>query len=125
MTGCIQGVVTRFEHACKPGFFGIWCGLHLLNLKLQLFYKELLIIEDDDACENEKGFYSILTGLIAYLQRQQSLIAEMKTTCRTLANTCWESMSKVSSWLKKHQVRIQSYLVEKIQPVHPLLHGGL
>ena len=21
MTGCIQGVATRFEHACKPGFF--------------------------------------------------------------------------------------------------------
>ena len=83
-------------------FFCIWCGLHQLDLKLQLFYKELLIIEDDDACENEKGFYSILTGLIAYLQRQQSLIAEMKTTCRTLANTHWESMSKVSSWFKKH-----------------------
>ena len=102
MTGCIQGVATRFEHECKPGFFRIWCGLHQLDLKLQLFYKELLIVEDDGAPGNERVFYFILTGLIAYLQQQQSLIAEMKTKCRTLSNTCWESMSKVSSWVKKH-----------------------
>ena len=43
MTGCIQGVATCFEHVCKP-FFCIWCGLHQLDLKLQLFYKELLIV---------------------------------------------------------------------------------
>ena len=102
MTGCIQGVATRYEHACKPVFFCIWCGLHQVDPKLQLFYKELLFVEDDGAPGNERVFYSILTGLIAYLQRQQSLIAEMKTTCRTLSNTRWESMSKVSSWFKKH-----------------------
>ena len=102
MTGCIQGVATCFEHACRPGLFCIWCGLHQLDLKLQLFYKEWLIVEDDGAPGNERVFYSILTGLIAYLRQQQSLIAEMKTTCRTLSNTCWESMSNVSSWFKKH-----------------------
>ena len=75
-------------------------------------------MEDDGAPGNERVFYSILTGLIAYLQRQQSLIAEMKTTCRTLSNTRWESMSKVSSWFKKHQVRIQLYLVKKNPVVH-------
>ena len=106
-------------------YFCIWCGLHQLDLKLQLFYKELLIVEDDDAHENERGFYPTLTGLIAYLWQQQTLITEMKTTCRTLANTCWESMSKVSSWFKEHSVRIQLHSVEKIPFVHPLLNGGL
>ena len=33
--------------------------------------------------------------------------------CRTLSNNCWELMSKVSSWFKKHQVRMQLYLVKK------------
>ena len=75
-------------------------------------------MEDDGACENKRGFYSILTGLIAYLQQQQSLSAEMKRTCTTLANTWWESMPKVSSWFKKRQVRIQLYLVKKILFVH-------
>ena len=46
-----------------------WCGLHQLDLKLQLFYKELLIVEDDVAPENEMDFNSISTGLIAYLQQ--------------------------------------------------------
>ena len=45
------------------------CGLHQLDLKLQLFYKELLIVEDDVAPENERYFNSISTGLIAYLQQ--------------------------------------------------------
>ena len=59
-------------------------------------------MEDDDAPENERVFYSILTAVIAYLQQQQTFIAEMKTMCRTLSNTCWESMSKALSWFKKH-----------------------
>ena len=82
-------------------------------------------MEDDGAPGNERVFYSILIGLIAYLQRQQTLIAEMKTICRTLSSTCWESMSKVSSWFKKHQVRIQLHWWKEILFVHPLLNGGL
>ena len=94
-------------------FFCIWGGLHQLDLKLQLFYKALLIVEDDDAPENKRFFYSILTALIAYLQQQQTFIAEMKTMCRTLSNTCWESMSKALSWFKKHWVKIELYLMGK------------
>ena len=67
MTDCIQGVATCFKHACES-FFGSKCGLHQLDLKLQLFYKELLIMEDDDACENERVFNYISTGMIAHLQ---------------------------------------------------------
>jgi hypothetical protein len=45
-------------------------------------------VEDDVAPENERDFNSISTGLIAYLQQHQTLIVDMKTASRTLANTC-------------------------------------
>jgi hypothetical protein len=58
MTGCIQGLPTTLNMYVNL-FFCVWCGLHQLDLKLQLFYKELLIVKDDAAPENERGFYSI------------------------------------------------------------------
>jgi hypothetical protein len=94
MTGHIQGVATRFEQAALPGFFRICCGVHHLDLVLQQFYTELM----------NKSFYGILTNLISYLQCQLNLIAEMKTKAKTVADTQWESMSKVSNWFKVHQV---------------------
>ena len=45
----------------------VW--LHQIDLKLQLFYKELLVVEDDVAPENERDFNSISTGPIAFLQQ--------------------------------------------------------
>ena len=103
MTGHIQGVATRFEQAALPGFFRIWCGLHQLDLVLQQFYTELM----------DKSFYGILTNLISYLRRQFNLIAEMKTKAKTVADTRWESMSKVSNWFKVHRVQLLQYLEEK------------
>ena len=103
MTGHIQGVATRFEQAALPGFFRIWCGLHQLDLVLQQFYTELM----------DNSFYGILTNLISYLRRQFNLIAEMKTKAKTVADTRWESMSKVSNWFKVHQVQLLQYLEEK------------
>ena len=109
MTGRVQGVATRFEEVCKPGFFRIWCGLHQLDLKLQLFYKNLM----------NEIFYALLTGLIAYLRRQQNLISEMNTKARMVADTRWEPMSKVSYWFKINRVRVLSYLEEKKPPCSP------
>jgi hypothetical protein len=103
MTGHIQGVATRFEQAALPGCFRIWCGLHQLDLVLQQFYNELM----------NKSFYGILTNLISYLRHQFKLIAEMKTKAKTVADTQWESMSKVSNWFKVHQVQLLQYLEEK------------
>lgn len=86
MTGKVQGVATRFERITKPGFFRLWCGLHQLDIALQRFFKGLM---DGD-------FYDKLTGVISYLRRQQNLIKEMKTKAQKVADTRWESMSKVS-----------------------------
>ena len=103
MTGHVQGVATRFEQAPLPGFFRIWCGLHQLDLVLQQFYAALM----------DKSFYGILTNPISYLQQQFNLIAKMKTKAKTVADTRWESMSKVSNWFKVHQVQLLQYLEEK------------
>ena len=83
MTGLVRGVTTRFEQVSKPGFFRLWCGLHIA---LQKFYKSIM----------DERFYGYLTGLIGYLRRQQNLIKEMKTQVKTVADTRWESISKVS-----------------------------
>ena len=103
MTGHIQGNDTRFEQATLPGFFRIWCGWHQLGLVLWQFYTELM----------DKSYYGILTNLISYLQRQFNLFAEMKTKAKTVADTPWESMYKVSNWFKVHQVWLLQHLEEK------------
>jgi hypothetical protein len=103
MTGRINGVATRFERAAKPSFFRIWCGLHQLDLVLQAFFKHLI----------DEEFYSKMTGLISYLRRQQSLINQMKTQAKKVADTRWESMSKAAAWFRDHRVPIQTYLEEK------------
>ncbi|PTQ41741.1 hypothetical protein MARPO_0033s0135, partial [Marchantia polymorpha] len=79
------------------------CGLHQLDLKLRSFYEELM----------DEQFVSMLTALIGYLHRQQNLINDMATKCCTLAETRWESMSKVASWFKTHRVAIREYLEAK------------
>ena len=86
MTGRVQGVGTRFEQASKTGFFRLWCGLHQLDIVLQAFFKAIM----------NDGFYSLLTGLISYLRRQQNLINDMNTKAKKVADTRWESMSRVS-----------------------------
>lgn len=60
-----------------------------------------------------KDFFSIQTALIEYLRSQQNLVSEMEATCSKVANTCWQSMEKVSSWLCKNLVRVRQYLDEK------------
>ena len=86
MTGRLQGVATRFEQVAKPGFFRLWCGLHQLDIVLQHFFLKLMT----------DTFYGQLTALISYLRRQQNLISEMRTKAPKVADTRWESMSKVS-----------------------------
>ena len=64
-------------------------------------------------------FYSLLAGLISYLQRQQNLINDMKTKAKKVADTRWESMSNVASWFRQHQITVQAYLNEKQPPCAP------
>lgn len=58
-------------------------------------------------------FVTTLTGLIVYLQRQQNLTAELKTTCLKFVSTCWLSMRLVTEWLVKHPVQVLEYLQDK------------
>ena len=109
MTGRVQGFATLFEQVAKPGFFRLWCGLHQLDIVLQAFYKAIM---------NEE-FYSLLTGLISYLRRQQNLINDMKTKAKKVADTRWESMSNVASWFTKHRQSVQAYLNEKTPSCAP------
>lgn len=111
MTGRIQGVATRFEQVAKPGFFRLWCGLHQLDIVLQSFFQDIM----------DEQFYSLLTGLISYLRRQQNLISSMKTKAKKISDTRWESMSKVASWFRQHRVDLQAYLTEKNPPCSPPL----
>ena len=90
MTGRVQGVATRFEQVSKPGFFRLWCGLHQLDICLQGFFMALM----------DKQFYAVLTSLISYLRWQQNLISDMKTKAPKVADTRWESMSKVAAWFR-------------------------
>lgn len=61
----------------------------------------------------DEEFYTMLTGLISYLRRQQNLITEMKSQATKVADTRWESMGKASSWLVERRIRLRQYLAEK------------
>jgi hypothetical protein len=103
MTGHRSGVQTRFEEAAEHPIVRVWCGLHQVDLVAQ---REYVALSDDT-------FVSTLTGLIAYLRRQQNLQMEMKTTCPKFVSTRWLSMKRVTSWLKTHRVRVIEYLDAK------------
>ena len=103
MTGRLSGLQTRFEQAATFPLVRVWCGLHQLDLVAQKEYSSLA----DDT------FVTTLTGLIAYLRRQQNLTTEMKTTCPKFVSTRWLSMKRVTEWLVRHRVRVSEYLQEK------------
>lgn len=81
----------------------VWCGLHQLNLKMQLVFEQAL----------NETYLSKLYTLIGYLRRQQNLISEMQTTCPKVADTRWLSMYQVVDWLCKNDVRVRKYFSEK------------
>ncbi|KAI9915434.1 hypothetical protein PsorP6_007243 [Peronosclerospora sorghi] len=63
--------------------FGV--GFTSLIYDFSFFFKAIM----------DEQFYSWLTGLISYLRIQQTLITKMKTKAPKVADTRWESMSKV------------------------------
>ncbi|KAI9909556.1 hypothetical protein PsorP6_014586 [Peronosclerospora sorghi] len=85
MTVKLRGAATQFEQVAKPGFFRIWCGLHQLDQYLKSFFKTTM----------DEQFYSWLTGFISYLCRQHTLITKVETRQPEVADTRWESMSKL------------------------------
>lgn len=77
MMGRSSGVHTPFEKGTAFAVFCIWCVLHQLDLVAQREYSSLA----DDS------YVTTLTGLIAYLARQQNLNALMKTTFPEFVST--------------------------------------
>ena len=58
-------------------------------------------------------FYSSVTSLIGYLQRQQNLNTEMQSTCPKVADTKWISMHSTTKWLVQHCLCVTEYLNDK------------
>lgn len=111
MTGRLSGVQTLFERAAEYPITRIWCGVHQCDLVAQTEYQSLA----DDT------FVTTLTGLIAYLRRQQNLQSEMKTMCPKFVSTRWLSMKRVTQWLVTHRAKIVEYLDAKDPACKPSL----
>lgn len=67
MTGSINGIATLIEAEASAPVTRVWCGLHQLDLKMQVVFKSAL----------SEAYLSKLTELIGYLRRQQSLVTQM------------------------------------------------
>ena len=81
----------------------VWCGLHQLDLVMQIVYKKAL--------DNE--FMGILTSLIGHLHRQQNIIQDTQSTCPKLATTRWVSMQLSSRWLTTNIFRVNKHFDNK------------
>jgi hypothetical protein len=69
MTGQVVGVVTRLDAAMHNdcSLIRIWCGAHQLDLVMEDIMNNVI----------KERFFSVMTGFITHLTRQQNLIAEM------------------------------------------------
>jgi hypothetical protein len=109
LTGRLSGVVTLLTADTFPGIFRIWCGAHQLDLVIQNLMSSL--------CGDE--FYTLLTGLIGHLRRQQNLIVEMPSTWPAVASTRWLSFGKVCKWLTSNRLGVLEHLETKSPTCKP------
>ncbi|RLN52538.1 hypothetical protein BBJ28_00023408 [Nothophytophthora sp. Chile5] len=109
MVGNTNGVTTRLEQAAAYPIKRVWCGLHQLDLKMQIVFDNAL----------NESYLGTLKSLIGYLRRQQNLITEMRTTCPKVADTRWLSMYQVTKWLCSNGFRVREYLVQTAAPCSP------
>ena len=103
MVGNTGGVVTLMEKEATYDIVRVWCGLHRLDLKMQVVFEQAL----------NEVYMTKLLALISFLRRQQNLITKMRTTCPKVANTRWLSMFQVAHWLCENGFVIRQYLLEK------------
>jgi hypothetical protein len=87
MTGRFQGLATRLQRNALPGLTRVWCANHQLDILMQAFYKSVMSEE----------WYSLLTALVSWLRRQQSLITEMDSQAPLVSDTRWMNMVKVTA----------------------------
>jgi hypothetical protein len=106
MTGRAAGVVTRLQnymHEDCP-LLQIWCGAHQLDLVMEHVMTNVV----------GNSFFNVMLRFIAYLGRQQKLIADMGTTCPRVVNR-WLSTYKVTNWFKLYRPQ----LLQHIKAVNP------
>ena len=100
MTGRIRGISTRIRTEVAPGYYQIWCPLHQIDLVMQKCFEALL----------NGAFVTMMTGFVAYLRRQQTLIAEMNVTCPFLIRTRWTCMDTTCQFIFNHRIRLREYV---------------
>jgi hypothetical protein len=72
----------------------------------------------------KKQFFSVMTGFIIHLTRQQNLIAEMQTTCLRVVNR-WFLTEKVINWFKIQRPQLLAHIESKQPASLHLAFGGL
>ena len=103
MTNRISCIAMMFQNVAKPGFICVWCGAHQINIFLQGRYYKF----------GDNAFYQQLTRLISYIQIQKNLISVMRPKAPKVEDTHWESMGKVSNWLKRNKIEIDMHINNK------------
>lgn len=111
MVGSIGGLATLMENEVSHSITRVWCGLHQLDLKMQLIFEKAL----------NETYLSKLHALIGYLRRQQTSISQMRSTSPKVANTGWLSMYQVADWLCRHGFAVRQYLEERKPACDPNL----
>ena len=90
MTGCHSGFNTRLSNSALGGmFYCIWCLAHQLDLVIKAALKAL-------ADKAGFTFITIMTTVICWLRRQDTLYRMMGRKCSYHINVRWTSVSKVS-----------------------------
>jgi hypothetical protein len=88
----------------------IWCGTHQLNLVMEHIMNDVV----------KEHFFTIMTGFITHIIREQKLITDMNTTCPRIVNQ-WLSTKKVTKWFKIHLPELLTHIKSK-QPTSAPLH---
>lgn len=96
-------IVDRFRAESSGSLIRTWSAAHQLDLVIRSVYRSVL----------DESFSDTLAKLIAYLRRQDNLVAEMKSTCPKVVSSSWLSVERALSWIKAHRIRILEYMDEK------------
>lgn len=83
VNGCASEVACRFQRVAKANFIRIWCGAHLLNIRLQDSYTH---------CANQE-IYRSLTSVMGDICGQQNVIGDMRSKLLKVEDTNRESIS--------------------------------
>lgn len=105
----INVIIDRLQHEATSPILRTWSAANQLDLVIKSVYNSL----------QDLHFVDTLTKLVAYLRRQEALIAETNSTCPKLASSHWRSIQNTLAWMKTNRIRILRYLKDKQSPYAP------